>query len=124
MTGITYSQIDRRKILLENKYLQTESEICRKFKITRYQLRKWKNEFDYYYFIGSLRDMTIVALLNGATTIPALIDNLDALNHARYSENEVMELLEGLRAEGKAAQKDGKWYYVPAHSTKGIVFFF
>jgi hypothetical protein len=62
MAKTEYSREERRKILLENRYLHTEDQLCEKWGISKYQLRKWKKEFNYYYFIGSLRDMAVVAL--------------------------------------------------------------
>jgi hypothetical protein len=124
MTKADYSHEERRKILLENRYLYTEDQLCEKWGISKYQLKKWKKEFDYYYFIGSLRDMAVVALYNGSHSIPAIINHLDALNHARYTEDEVLELLEGLKAEGIAKEKDGKWFYDKSHSKNGASFIF
>jgi hypothetical protein len=124
MTKAEYSHEEKRKILLENRYVLTENQLCEKWGISKYQLKKWKKEFDYYYFIGSLRDMALVALYNGSHTIPAIIYHLDALNHARYTEDEVLELLEGLKAEGIAKEKGGEWFYDKSHSKDGASFIF
>jgi len=124
MTPTEYSHEEKRKILLENRYLFTEDQLCEKWGISKYQLRKWKKEFNYYYFIVNLRDMAVVALYNGSHTVPAIINHLDALNHARYTEDEVLELLEGLKAEGLAKEMDGKWFYDNSHSMDGASFIF
>lgn len=124
MTKIEYSHEERRKILLENKYLYTEDHVCEKWSISKYQLRIWKKEFNYSYFTGSLHDTAVVALNNGSHTIPAIINHLDMLNHARYTEDEVLELLEGLKSEGIAKEKDGKWFYNMSHSKNGTSFIF
>jgi len=124
MTKADYSREERKKILLENRYLYTEDQLCERWGISEHRLKKWKEEFDYYYFMGSLRDMVVVALYNGSNTIPAIINHLDALNHARYTEDEVLELLEGLKAEGIAKEKDGKWFYDKRHSEDGASFIF
>src|SRR5205807_10667098 len=106
MAKTEYTYEEKRKILLEHRYLYTADKLFAKWGISKSQLSKWKEEFNYSYFIGSLRDMAIVALHNGAHTIPAIIDYLDGLNHARYTEKEVLELLKGLEAEGIAKKED------------------
>ncbi|MEO5930613.1 MAG: hypothetical protein ABIR47_11825 [Candidatus Kapaibacterium sp.] len=68
--------------------------------------------------------MTVAALHNGSGTIPMIIEHLDYLNHARYSEAEVTAILEGLRDAGIAATKDGRWFCDPSHSRNGTSFIF
>ena len=63
-------------------------------------------------------------LYNGSRTIPAIINHLDALNHVRYTEDEVLDLLEGLKGEGVAEEKDGSWLYAKSHSKDGASFIF
>jgi transposase-like protein len=124
MAQSEYTHEERRKILLEHRYLYTADKLCAKWGISKSQLRKWKKEFNYNYFIGSLRDMTIVALHNGAHIIPAIFDYLDALDHARYTEKEILELLKGLQAEGIAKTKDGEWFYDKSYSNDDASFIF
>ncbi|MDQ3817225.1 MAG: hypothetical protein M3247_08260 [Thermoproteota archaeon] len=124
MSKTDYTHEEKRKILLEHRYFYTIDKLCAKWGISKSQLSKWKKEFNYNYFIGGLRDMTVVALHNGAHTIPAIIDYLDALNHARYTEKEVLELLKGLEAEGIAKKKDGEWFYDKSYSKNDASFIF
>ena len=124
MTKAEFSDSEKRKILLEHKYLYTKDQLCEKWGISSDQLKKWKKEFNYPYFIGSLRDMAVVALYSGSHTIQAIINHLDALDHGRQTDEEVLELLEGLQAEGIAKEKDGKWFYDKSHSTDTANFIF
>ncbi|MBV9927568.1 MAG: hypothetical protein JOZ96_21300 [Acidobacteria bacterium] len=124
MAKTEYSYEERRKILLENRYLLTEEQSCEKWGISRYRLRKWKKILNYHYLIGNLREMALVALYNGSHTIPAIIDHLDYLNHARYTEDEVSELLNNLKAEGMAGEKDGRWFYARPQPDDGASFIF
>jgi hypothetical protein len=123
-SGEAYSRDERRRILLEHRYVLSADEICTKWNITRYRLRIWKRELRYHYLIGDLTEMTVAALLNGSGTIPMIIEHLDYLNHARYSEAEVAAILEGLRDAGIAATKDGRWFCDPSHSREGTSFIF
>jgi transposase-like protein len=124
MAKTEYTHEEKRKVLLEHRYLYTADKLCAKWGISKSQLSKWKKEFNYSYFIGSLHDMAIVALYNGAQTILAIINYLDALNHARYTEKEVLELLKGLQAEGIAKTKDGEWFYDKSYSKNDTSFIF
>ncbi|MDB5035805.1 MAG: hypothetical protein JWQ98_3046 [Chlorobi bacterium] len=122
--GEAYSLDERRKILLEHRYFLAADEVCAKWKITRYRLRIWKRELRYEYLIGDLAEMTVVALRNGSGTIPMIIEHLDYLNHARYSEAKVIAILEGLRIAGIAATEQGRWFCDPSHSRSGTSFIF
>src|SRR3954466_7664243 len=124
MTKIEYTHEEERKILLEHRYFYIIDKLCAKWGITKSQLRKWKKEFNYNYFVGSLRDMTVVALHNGAQTIPSIIDYLDFLNHARYTAQEVLELLTGLETEGVAKWRDDEWLYDKSFSKNDSSFIF
>jgi hypothetical protein len=124
MSKVKYTPDERRKILLEQRYISTAAELCAKWNVSMYRLNTWKKEFNYRYFIGTLRDMTIVAVHGGARTIPTIIDCLDYLNHARYTEPETLELLRGLQAEGIAKETNGEWFYDKTHSNDDRSFIF
>lgn len=120
----TYSIEEIRKILLEHRYIYTADELCEKWGITKHQLRKWKQEFRYTYFIGTVRDMLVVAVHSGATTIKDIQNMLDYLNHCLYSEAEIIEMLEELQIQGIAINENGLWIYNQAHSKNDTSFIF
>ncbi len=120
----SYSDEEIRKILLEHRYFYTIDELCRKWSITTYQLRKWKKAFQYTCFIGEVRDMAVVALHSGANEICGIGDFLDYLNHCRYTEAEIVEMLEELKAQGIAIQVNGAWLYDQSYSKDDTSFIF
>lgn len=122
--GAEYSAEEIRKILLEQLYIYTADELCKKWRISRYRLRKWKQAFNYQYFIGSVRDMLIVAIHSGATKINEIRDILDYLNHCLYSDAEIVEMLEELQAQGIAVDNNGQWLYNKAYSKDDTSFIF
>jgi hypothetical protein len=124
MAKTEYTHEEKRKILLEHRYFYKADGLCAKWGITRSQLIRWKKEFNYNYFIGRLRDMAVVVLYNGTHTIPAMIEYLDYLDHSRYTEVEVLELLKSLDAEGIAEKKDDKWFYDKSYSRDDTSFIF
>jgi hypothetical protein len=53
-----------------------------------------------------------------------MVDYLDYLNHAQYTEKEVLELLKGLESEGMAEWRDGEWFYDKSYSKNDSSFIF
>lgn len=119
-----FTDEEKRRILLELRYFYTEAELCRKWKLTRYQVKQWKKAANYAYLIGTLREMVIVALHNGASSIAAIIGYVDYLNHAVYTEAEIEPILNGLRAEGIAQEQAGVWSYNRGYSKDDTSFIF
>jgi hypothetical protein len=119
-----YSTEEIRKILLEHRYIYTADELCEKWSITKYQLRKWKQTFHYTYFIGTVRDMLVVAVHSGATSIKDMQNMLDYLNHCLYSEVEIVEMLKELQAQNIAINENGLWLYNQAYSKDDASFIF
>jgi hypothetical protein len=120
----TYSTEEIRKILLEHLYVYTADELCKKWSITKYQLCKWKQSFHYAYFIVTVRDMLVVAIHSGATSIKDMQNMLDYLNHCLYSESEIVEMLEQLQTQGIAIHENGQWLYNKAYSKNDDSFIF
>lgn len=108
---MSFTRDQRRKILLEHRYVYTAGELCARWRVSRYELRKWKREFDYPNFTGDFRDWVIAAIHRGIDTLPGIIDYLDFLNHCRYSPEEVLEALRELESEGIAEQRGERWIY-------------
>jgi transposase-like protein len=122
--NLTYSNEEIRKILLEHLYIYTADELCQKWGITKYQLRKWKQAFRYTYFIGTVRDMLVVAIHSGATSVKDIQNMLDYLNHCLYSEAEIVEMLEQLQTQGIAINENGLWLYNQDYSNNDASFIF
>ncbi len=123
-SNMEYTEEEKRRILLEARYLYTEAELCQKWNLTRYRVKQWKKAANYAYLIGTVREMVIVALHNGANSIPAIIGTVDYLNHAVYTEAEIETLLNGLREEGIAQEQAGVWSYNRAYSKDDTSFIF
>jgi len=119
-----YTDGDKRRILLELRFLHTEDTLCKKWNLTKYRLGKWKKAANYAYLTPTFREMVIVALHNGANTIPRLISYLDYLDHAIYTEAEILKALHDLRAEGIAREDSGLWLYDQAYSQNDTSFIF
>ncbi|GIK65635.1 MAG: hypothetical protein BroJett018_34290 [Chloroflexota bacterium] len=119
-----YTEEEKRRILLELRYFYTEAELCQKWNLTRYRVKQWKKATNYAYLIGTLREMVIVALRNGASSIAAIIGYVDYLNHAVYTEAEIEPILHGLREEGIAQEQAGVWSYNRAYSKDDTSFIF
>ena len=124
MVTMNYSVEEIRKILLEHRYFYTADEVCKKWGITKYRLRQWKKECSYAYFIGEVRDMMIVALHNGAATLPDIQSVLDYLDHCLYTEIEILEIIKKLEAQGLAVYENGRWLYNKAYSKNDTRFIF
>ncbi|MBZ0319602.1 MAG: hypothetical protein K8L91_24540 [Anaerolineae bacterium] len=123
-SNVDYTDEEKRRILLEVRYFYTEAELCQKWNLTRYRVKQWKKAANYTYLIGTLREMVIVALHNGASSISAIIGYVDYLNHAVYTEAEIEIILNGLRAEGIAQEQAGVWSYNRAYSKDDTSFIF
>lgn len=83
-------------ILLENRFIDTEKNVCSKYGILLYQLRKWKKLYNYNYFIGSKRDWIISALYHKQNSLNKIIEYVEFINRTQYSENEILLILEQL----------------------------
>jgi hypothetical protein len=116
MMSTYYSDAEIRKILLEHRYFYTIDELCRKWSLTKYQLRIWKRAFQYTCFIGEVRDLAVVALHSGANEICNTRDFPDYLNHCFYSQTEIVEGLAQLSAQGLAIPVNGVWLYDKSYS--------
>jgi hypothetical protein len=113
-----------RKILLENRYLSTAAQVCAKWHITPYRLRQWKQQWNYAYLVGTLPEMVIVALHQGAHDIAGIIAYLDYLDHARYTPAEIGEVLAQLEQEDFAINHNGAWHYDWRHSANDTSYIF
>ena len=83
-----------------------------------------KNGPFYTYFIGEVGDMAVVALHSGANEISDIRDFLDYLNQCRYSEAEIVVMLEELPAQGLAIHENGAWLYDKSYSIDDTSFIF
>lgn len=110
-TGKEFSRAEVRRILLENRYCLTEKELCSKWGISCYRLRVWKRENNYRYLSGGRRELVIAALYRGVVEVSGVIEFADYMNHCRYSEGEVLEVLQALDREGKARLRGSAWTY-------------
>lgn len=119
-----YTEQDKRRILLELRYIYREAELCQKWNVTKYRLRQWKKEANYTYLAPTLRELVIMALHNGKGSIAGMISYLDYLDHAVYSEPELLAVLRGLQVEGIALEAGGDWRYNPDHSRNDTSFIF
>lgn len=111
-----YTDQEKRRILLELRFFYTEDEICKKWKLTKSQIRKWKKAANYAYLTVTFREMVIIALHNGTNTTAAMIRYLDYLDHSIYTESEIETVLKGLHGEGIAKEESGLWFYDLAYS--------
>lgn len=124
MKSIVYTARDKRRILLEARYIYTEDLLCKKWSLSRYQLRKMKQEANYTYFQPTLSEMVIVALRHGGDTVSKIISYLDYLDHTIYTDIEIIEVLKELVAEGIAQEQDGMWRYNLSYSQEDTSFIF
>jgi transposase-like protein len=119
-----FTDEEKQRILLELRYIYNEDELCQKWNISNYQLKKWKKAANYTYFIGTFRDMLIAALHNGTNSIAGIISYLDYLNHVVYTEKEIEDALNKLRGEGIAKEENGLWLYDLSYSKNDSSFIF
>jgi hypothetical protein len=119
-----YTPAEIRKILLENCYCSTAAQVCAKWQITPYRLRQWKQQWNYAYLAGNTRELVIVALHQGASDVPAIIRYLDYVDHAMYSTDKVLALLQQLQIDGIALNDGTRWLYSAAHSQHDRSFMF
>lgn len=115
---------DKRRILLELRFIYREAELCQKWNLSQAKLRQWKKEANYAYLSPNLREMVVLALHNGTGDIAAMIQYLDYLDHTVYTEAEIEAVLHGLQHEGIAQAEGGRWLYNTAHSQNGTSFIF
>lgn len=113
-----------RKILLEQRYFYTARQLCAKWHITPYRLRQWKQQWNYTYLVGTLPEMVIVALHQGAHDIASIISYLDYLDHARYTPAEIDEVLAQLEQADFAIYHGGAWHYDWRHSANDTSYIF
>jgi hypothetical protein len=121
---MTYSVEEIRKILLEHRYFYTAVEVCKKWEITNYRLRQWKKVYSYAYRTIGVREMTVVALHNGATTIPDIRSVLDYLDHGLYTDREILKIVKQLETQGLVHDENGRWLYNKMYSKNDTGFIF
>lgn len=119
-----FSRGQRRRILLEHRFVHPADELCAKWGISRGELRKWKAEFDFEHFLGDFRDWIVAALHAGAGEVEEIIDFLDSLNHCRYAPEEVLVTLRDLQQEGLARPSGSGWAYDFSHSAHDTSYIF
>ena len=124
-----YTDAEISMILLEHRFCYSADEVCKKWQITRYRLREWKKEYRYEYLPVSLENLVIAALRRDSCTISGIIKYVDWQDHSRLSEQEVVEILEGLKKEGIAKEQKEEeqkeiWLYNKAYSSNDSSFIF
>ncbi len=119
-----HSPAEIRKILLEQRYFYTARQLCAKWHITPYRLRQWKQTWRQTPIIGDRRELVIVALHQGAHDIAGIIAHLDYLDHARYTPEEIGEVLAQLVLEGIAVNHSGALHYDWRHSANDTSYIF
>jgi hypothetical protein len=119
-----FSSAEVRRILLENRYCMSEEELCAKWGISRYRLRIWKRDNNYQYLSGGLREVVIAAIYTGARDVMGIIEFADHINHCRYTEAEVLAILEALYREGKAQAQGTTWSYLKPTGESAVHFIF
>lgn len=107
----SFSDDDIARILLEHQLIHTAREICDKWGIKASTLASWKKRFAPWRRGHGLRELVIVALLRGCTTPSNMIPLLDYLDHAIYSEEELLAVLRELETEGIAVRSGDVWSY-------------
>ncbi len=108
MTEYDDDQIDR--ILLEGQFVFTDAELCEKWGITAYRLRKWRKERPCRW---TLEDCLIAAIYQGEWHEPAsFVEYLDWRNHAVYTPDEIEEMFQNLLAAGDVETDGGRYRYV------------
>lgn len=119
-----FSDDDIRLILLEHQLIHTGREICDKWGIKAHTLASWKKKFAPWRGGYGLRELVIVALYRGGGKPADMIPLLDYLNHAIYTEEEILDVLRGLEAEGVAIRDGNSWKYnqVRIESERPFVF--
>lgn len=123
-SAFEYTPADVRKILLELRYFYTAQQLSDKWHITPYRLRQWKRQWNYAYLTGTLRELVIVAVHQGAQTSADVIAYLDYLDHAVYTADEISAVLAQLEAEELVVQRNGHWRYNQLHSANDTSFIF
>ena len=113
-----------RKILLENRYFSTAAQVCAKWQVTPYRLRQWKRQWNYAYLVGTLHELVIAALHQGASTIADINACLDYWDRTVYAPEELSAVLRQLEIDGIAINNGGHWQYNPAHSRHDQSFIF
>lgn len=107
---MTFSDDQIQRILLEYHFVHTAKEICAKWGITPYRLRKWKKD---HRCAWTLHDCIIAGVYRGGWHDPAdLIGWLDYRDHAIYSRDQVLEMFEALEARGELRRQGDRWTYV------------
>lgn len=107
-----YNKKNRYRILLELRLCLTESQVCEKWGITRYRIRKWKREFDYDFWFGTPRDFMIAAVYDDAATADAISGYCAYHTHSGCQASEIMDDLKQLEKEGFLLHlDDGRWVY-------------
>ena len=107
-----YGKKNRYRILLELRFCLSEEQICEKWGITKYRIRKWKREFDYDVWFGTPRDFMIAAVYDDAATAEAIATYCAYHTHSGYQAWEIMDDLKQLEKEGFLLHlDDGRWVY-------------
>ena len=112
MSDHSSEQIHR--ILLEGHFLFSNAELCAKWGITQYRLRKWRSAArTARTFRWTLEDTLIASIYRGGWHEPAsFIEYLDWRNHARYSPDEIDAMFQNLLARGDVETNGTSYRYV------------
>lgn len=111
MSPVVYSPEDIRRILLEHQLLFTAHETCAKWDIRPGTLARWKRDQRPWRKPYGFRELLIVVLFRSGGTPSEMIPYLDYLNHAVYTEEEIVQGLQRLEEEGIAVRDGNAWRY-------------
>ena len=120
----TFTPDEIRRILLELRYIYTVRQICAKWHITPYRLRQWQHQWNYAYLSGSVRELIIAALHQGAQTTADINAYLDYVDRTVYTPEEIEAVLKQLEIDGFAIRTGTGCRYNPAHSQNDQAFIF
>ena len=120
----TFTPDEIRRILLELRYIYTVRQLCAKWHITPYRLRQWQHQWHYAHLSGSVRELIIAALYQGAPTTADISAYLDYADHTVYTPEEIEAVLKQLEIDGFAIRTGTGWRYNAAHSHSDQAFIF
>jgi hypothetical protein len=112
-----WSKKDKHRILLEHCHFLSAKQICIKWHISEYALRKWKKELGFSpRCYGSFNEWVLSALYCAAShnhgyTVDNIIGHLEWMSNTSYGEQRVLQALERLASEGLAVKVGDEWFY-------------
>ena len=120
-----YSADEIRRILLEHRYCLKADDIAKKWGISRARLREWKREYKYEYLFPRLSGLIVAALWrHGPSDTKYLVEYAAWQNRSSHTEQEIIDALQPLLAEGAVKLESGKWMYEEAYLQRGRPFIF